>query len=257
MKTIVFGDIHGRLFWDKILQSENPDRVIFLGDYVSTHEYIPARQQLANLDRILDYKEANADRVTLLRGNHDTQHLGYFWARCSGLDSRVRSGMPRERYLALTQWILIDEELQTIFSHAGISRDWMEKWDVADIHDINAMPPSEAFGFSLTDPWDNYGDHPTQPLTWIRPQTLDTCCIDGWDQVVGHTPVRNITAFAPKAAPDHRIWLCDAMGELQYLAIEGADFIPRVYQRAFTASIEELNNDFEELNDGDDSDDTG
>lgn len=84
MKTLVLGDIHGRTIWKDIIEKENPDFVIFLGDYVATHDGVTAEQQLSNLEDILNYKEENSDKVVLLRGNHDIQHLGYYWAECSG-----------------------------------------------------------------------------------------------------------------------------------------------------------------------------
>lgn len=124
-KILVLGDTHGRPFWKEIIEKENPDKIIFLGDYVSTHEGISAEQQLSNLEEILTYKENNPDKVILLRGNHDTQHLGYYWAECSGWDGQVWGVMSqsefKERFLKLTQWVYIDEELETIFSHAGVS----------------------------------------------------------------------------------------------------------------------------------------
>lgn len=70
MKILVLGDIHGRLIWKDIIEKENPDKVIFLGDYVSTHEDISSTQQINNLVDILTYKENNPDKVVLLRGNH-------------------------------------------------------------------------------------------------------------------------------------------------------------------------------------------
>lgn len=70
MKTLVLGDIHGRTIWKDIIEKENPDRVIFLGDYVSTHEGISSDQQIEELYAILDYKDNNPDKVILLRGNH-------------------------------------------------------------------------------------------------------------------------------------------------------------------------------------------
>lgn len=70
MKILVLGDIHGRTIWKDIIEKENPDKVIFLGDYVSTHDNISADQQLSNLNNILNYKEENSDKVVLLRGNH-------------------------------------------------------------------------------------------------------------------------------------------------------------------------------------------
>ena len=80
MKILVLGDIHGRTIWKDIIKKENPDKVIFLGDYVATHDNISSKEQIANLEEILAYKEANSSKVILLRGNHDIQHLGYYWA---------------------------------------------------------------------------------------------------------------------------------------------------------------------------------
>lgn len=70
MKILVLGDIHGRDCWTNIVANEPCDKVIFLGDYVSTHDNITEEQQITNLDRILTYKIANPDKVILLRGNH-------------------------------------------------------------------------------------------------------------------------------------------------------------------------------------------
>ena len=69
-RYLVIGDIHGRTIWKDIIEKENPDKVIFLGDYVSTHDDISSTQQINNLEEILAYKEDNPDKVVLLRGNH-------------------------------------------------------------------------------------------------------------------------------------------------------------------------------------------
>ena len=49
MKIVVLGDIHGLTVWKDIIDKEQPDQVIFLGDYVSSHEGIspPSRDHLA------------------------------------------------------------------------------------------------------------------------------------------------------------------------------------------------------------------
>ena len=75
MKTLVFGDIHGRDCWTDIIRKESPDKVVFLGDYVSTHEDIDELTQIKNLEDILTYKELYMESTILLRGNHDMQHL--------------------------------------------------------------------------------------------------------------------------------------------------------------------------------------
>lgn len=234
-KILVLGDTHGRPFWKEIIEKENPDKIIFLGDYVSTHEGISAEQQLSNLEEILTYKENNPDKVILLRGNHDTQHLGYYWAECSGWDGQVWSVMSqpefKERFLNLTQWIYIDEELRVVFSHAGISQVWMDDNNIKDIHDINDLEPSEVFGFTPDSPWDMYGDSKTQPPTWIRPQALCKCNVEGWDQVVGHTPVRTIINVGKSAKGKQNIWLCDALGVKQYLVIDNNEFQPKTFEQ--------------------------
>lgn len=234
-KILVLGDTHGRPFWKEIIEKENPDKIIFLGDYVSTHEGISAEQQLSNLEEILTYKENNPDKVILLRGNHDTQHLGYYWAECSGWDGQVWGVMSqsefKERFLKLIQWVYIDEELETIFSHAGVSGVWMKNSEIDSVHDINSLEPSELFGFTPNYYGDCYGDSETQPPVWIRPQALCKCNVKGWDQVVGHTPVRTIINVGKSAKGKQNIWLCDALGVKQYLVIDNNEFQPKTFEQ--------------------------
>ncbi len=229
MKYLILGDIHGRTIWKDIIEKETPDKIIFLGDYVSTHEGIDTDQQIEELHAILDYKENNPDKVILLRGNHDMQHLGFYWARCSGLDMRVMQYMSTKDvkgwYLSLTQWVYIDEDLKTIFSHAGVSSVWMKQIaKIEDIHEINNLEPSEKFGFCDNNPYDCCGESETQPPTWIRPYTLATCNVLGYDQVVGHTPQENISKMAQNCKGKHTIWLCDSLGFGNYLVIENGNF---------------------------------
>lgn len=246
-RYLVLGDIHGRTIWKDIIEKENPDKIIFLGDYVSTHEDISSKQQIDNLENILAYKENNLDNVILLRGNHCVQHLGYYWAECSGLDKEVFNYMSKEgfekRFLSLTQWIYVDKELRTIFSHAGISARWLqdvEKYIVrtrgAQYDDgnqevllelINTIEPNEIFGFTPDSPFDYYGNSATQPLTWIRPLALCRCNISGWDQIVGHTPVKNITNIKKAAKNKQNIWLCDALDKGQYMIIDNNIYEPK------------------------------
>lgn len=235
MKILILGDIHGRTIWKDIIEKESPDKVIFLGDYVSTHDNISSETQIANLNNILDYKEANSSKVILLRGNHDIQHLGYYWAECSGLDPKVWQHMSesnfKERFLKLTQWVHIDDDLKVIFSHAGISDVWTNNSEIKSIYEINKLEPSELFGFTPDSFYDYYGDSVTQPPTWIRPQALCRCNISKWDQVVGHTPVKSDIVNLKKATKENRnIWLCDALGLSKYLLIENGTFIPLSYE---------------------------
>ena len=236
MKILILGDIHGRTIWKDIIEKESPDKVIFLGDYVSTHDNISADQQLSNLNNILNYKEENSDKVILLRGNHDIQHLGYYWAECSGWDPKIWQYMSessfKERFLKLTQWVHIDDDLKVIFSHAGISSIWMNNSDIDSVYDINKLEPSELFGFTPDSPYDYYGNSITQPPTWIRPQALCKCNIRDWDQVVGHTPViKDIINIREFTKNNRNIWLCDALNISKYLIIDNNEFIPSEFKK--------------------------
>lgn len=227
-KILCIGDIHGRFIWDDIIKVENPDKIIFLGDYVDTHEDISPEQQLANLEDILNYKESNPDKVVLLRGNHDTSELGYWWAQCSGFNSKVYAGMSqiKERFLSNTQWIYIENNI--IYSHAGVSKDWMRMYKIKDVNDINNIPPDITFSFTPTTSLDIYGTSRTQPCTWIRPTTLTKCNIEGYTQVVGHTPMDKIVKL--KANNGDFIWLCDSLEHGNYLVINDNEFESKHYE---------------------------
>ena len=72
-----------------------------------------------------------------------------------------------------------------------------------------------------------YGTSKTQPPTWIRPETLCMCNVIGWDQVVGHTPVRKISKMVQNTKGKQTVWLCDSLGDYNYLVIEDEEFIPK------------------------------
>lgn len=229
MKTLILGDIHGRDCWIDVIRQESPDKVIFLGDYVSTHDDIDEHSQITNLEHILTYKEINMDSTILLRGNHDMQHLGYSWAHCSGLFPKVMEHMIllRDRFLSLTQWIYVDDNL--LFSHAGVSEEWMKTVNIESINDINNMEPCEHFGFLPSRPGDYFGSSPTQPPTWIRPVTLAECAIPDYTQIVEHTPTHHISTAEVRYNDynlEHRctIWLCDNLPN-QYLTITDGKFV--------------------------------
>ncbi len=234
MKTAIIGDVHGCSLWKEIIEKEQPDRTVFLGDYVSTHEGIGANQQLRNLDEILDY--ADGSDCVLLRGNHDLQHLGYPWAKCSGWQPDVAFGMDKrkDRFLSSTQWAArIDVDTKPyLLSHAGISLIWLHDSPGINPHGpdwidkLNALPPSPMFGFVPDSMRDFDGSSPTQSLTWIRPMYLSLCMVPGYGQIVGHTPVakgcfnlRAALGSAWQGGPND-LWLADGLGVRSYLTID-------------------------------------
>lgn len=220
MKILVLGDIHARTCWEKIVEKESPDKVIFLGDYVSTHDKVSDKQQIDNFENILKFKENNNNEVILLRGNHDMQHLmgNLDTFECSGYFPIVGNWCQKnyERIMKNTQWIYIDGEF--MFSHAGVTETWFNDVPVEKYEDINKLPPSELFGFRPDNIWDMYGDTKTQGLTWVRPEVLARYTIVGYTQFVGHTVVEKIVDIQQSARQKQHILCCDCLPR-QYVII--------------------------------------
>ena len=51
MKLIAIGDIHGRDIWKQIVETEQPDTVVFVGDYFDSFN-IPGIDQIHNFKNI-------------------------------------------------------------------------------------------------------------------------------------------------------------------------------------------------------------
>lgn len=229
MKTLILGDIHGRVCWKDIINIENPDLTIFLGDYVTSHESIDDEIQLSNSIDILEYKELNPDKCILLRGNHDLQCLYWnsgLWACNPEPSKRLLSVFSspefRDRFLKDTQWVYIKDNI--IYSHAGISKTWLRDTG-ENLEDINTLDPDEnLFGFRPNNYFDTYGISITQGCIWIRPQSLIEDCLDNYIQVVGHTTVKGITdlkSIIPNL--NNSIWLCDNLPN-EYLINKDGSF---------------------------------
>lgn len=238
MKILVLGDIHGMGCWEPIIEKENPDLTIFLGDYVSSHGLVTEKQQIDNLKRILEYKEENPDNVILLRGNHDMEAL-YYWAECYPATGEFVKSFMRlneERFLNNTQWIYLYKNI--CFSHAGVSSIWMENNKIKSLEDINTLEPSELFAFTGKMS-DFTGISSQQPPTWIRPSTLVYCGYKGVIYVVGHTnvgPLRNYKDEYVKSGMYSQVeldklvdvWCCDTLPR-EYLIIDNDKFIVKKY----------------------------
>ena len=240
-KILILGDIHGRSIWKDIIAKEQPRIVIFLGDYCTTHDDISPEDQLKNLLEILDMKEgewdwgsfvgsnsySGPDEIIMLRGNHDLQCLGYYWTRgWSGFEPYVNEHFPKERFLKNTQWVYefnveVDgKNKKYVCSHAGISEEWLKMIEyTGTISHINEFGPDAKFGFTG---WESSGNDPTQSLTWIRPHSLLKHLAHPY-QIVGHTPVKEVTRLRTEDS-SIEVWLCDALGENQYLIIENNEF---------------------------------
>lgn len=257
MKTIVFGDIHGRSIWKDVIKVEgDADRYVFLGDYVTSRENISEEDQIKNIKELFDWADEmnkyTPGRVVLLRGNHDMEALGYSWAECHPRFRDRFLADNRDWFLDHTQWVFVENDV--VYAHAGVTKTWMQNVGLDKVEDINNLEPSKNFGFWACRFSDYYGDSVTQPPTWIRPWGLFGDSFGKYTYVVGHTTTDNIvftrqesldsylaSYFDETCPPDENtikmieeandVITCDTLGKGIYLVVEDGKFIPTKFEK--------------------------
>ncbi len=195
MKIIAIGDIHGRNSWYQIVHSNEYDKVIFVGDYFDSRENIPTLDQIHNFNNLITFKKENPEKVVLLFGNHDFHYLtsadeqysGYqYWSRFDIVS--VLNNAIQER---LVQMVHIHEKF--LFCHAGLTKTWLKNTGHEDepiedyINDLFFYQPKH-FRFKAGSNASEIGDDITQSPIWVRPGSLVRDSVEGFVQVVGHTP---------------------------------------------------------------------
>lgn len=138
-KYLIVPDVHGRTFWQeaKRLISE-VDRVIFLGDYLDPypHEYITREQAIEQFKEIIQFKKDNLDKVILLLGNHDCAYC-YNFGSASRYDYENEEEIKsifRDNIDLFKLWHLGTGGC--LFSHAGITNDWLKNSLVCNIKEF-------------------------------------------------------------------------------------------------------------------------
>lgn len=201
MKTIVLGDTHGRIDWKNIIddREDDWDRVIFIGDYVDTHEDISPAQQLHNLKEIVEFKKKSDKEVVLIVGNHDYHYWPGIEERYSGYQPQMRQSFQQifEENRSLFQ-IAFSDEFGRIYTHAGLTETFLVRMGIYHkgskgiVEQLNLQFEARPrlFGFHPGD-YSGFGDDIRQGCIWVRPRSLYE---DGVNklQVVGHTTVRSI-----------------------------------------------------------------
>lgn len=196
MKTVIIGDIHGKDVWKKIVNFEDADNVIFLGDYFDSFD-ISVEKQMKNFADITEYQKSSGKEVALLVGNHDYHYLEY-------IRDTSTSGF-KPLYKPQISELLKKADLKMacslrnfLFTHAGVSHVFLSKhypnYDIekvaSSINELFHYKPN-VFGFN-SQGIDPYGDEVFQSPIWIRPTSLmkankNTPLKENYIQVFGHT----------------------------------------------------------------------
>jgi hypothetical protein len=230
-KLIAIGDIHGRNIWEQIVETEQPNTVVFVGDYFDSFD-IPGIDQIHNFKNILHWKQANPQcEVIMLIGNHDFHYMSVCNERYSGFQHSLylEIGNILETNKHHLQMVYQYDDL--LFSHAGISPEWLKKcgWDGRDVVEfINDIWYFQPYKFKFADNGyghsDPYGDDTYQTPIWIRPKSLmkvlkQHSMKKQYIQVVGHTSVNEIDAKGK--ATGGRYYFIDVLdNQPQYLVYE-------------------------------------
>lgn len=132
MRVAAIGDIHGESKWEELLGGydngtvadiDKYDKIVFLGDYVDSHERSDAEIR-KNLENIIELKKNNRDKIELLWGNHDVQYIFGSIAQCSGRRYSMQDWIKRmftDNYELFSLSYQVNNHL---FTHAGVHKGW-------------------------------------------------------------------------------------------------------------------------------------
>jgi hypothetical protein len=218
MKTFIIGDIHNK--WGQALTAilqqwkthGRPDRIIFVGDLVNdwnstVEDEILSLEQLTNW--VLNAREQGI-RVDVLAGNHEIPYLtdfdspqyhavipeyapGYRF----GAHHKAQELLGRLR-LQLATTLTVDDRF-TVVSHAGFTTNWLHTYVEEDTLTLTAVEKANLYLrqnvftplLQLGRERGGYSNSPSP--VWAGKNELIADPAPGADQIVGHTPVKEIT----------------------------------------------------------------
>ena len=233
MKVAVIGDIHGTtkfLECYKNIQETDSDveKIIVLGDWFDPYVDIDFDTMIDRYNEFVKIWKSD-DRIISILGNHDLD--GYILPNES-TNRTLRFDKMRKRLREVIEPNLSESYLtykigDYMFSHAGVSQDWLN--DIGKIQYCNYVDDimNCKKGWTedeLTDictfyPYDfsGCGNNKYQSCVWIRPQSLYSCAIEGYNQVVAHTRVEEITKV--KLLNNKDLWIVDDDQKPNYLIL--------------------------------------
>lgn len=201
-KLLIVPDVHGRTFWKESVYNWDGN-IVFLGDYLDPYpdEDISFNTALRGLKDIIELKEANPDRITLLLGNHDVH---YIWeeAPVSTRFSRMFEDEVATLFNDYRPDFQVAKMIEQdgkffLLTHAGLVKGWFdqngltvpEKTEVEDM--LNKMAETSKGKAMLSQVgYSRWGDSPSGGPMWadfFEDHHLDYPIIPDVYQIVGHT----------------------------------------------------------------------
>lgn len=126
MKILIIPDLHGKTCWKDAIVKNNPDKVVFLGDYVdSSIEHVSDDQIFENLKDIIQYKIDN-QQTELLLGNHDISYFYYPDNPCSGFRISMLNDLNLFFNKNASLFRIAYQYKNNLFTHAGVTNNWLK-----------------------------------------------------------------------------------------------------------------------------------
>lgn len=221
LTTLVLGDTHGRTLWKDVINKEEFNRLILLGDYFDSRK-VSSEDQINNFLDIIEYKKAcdttEGKEVVLLVGNHDFHYLGLD-IPYSGYQEDYAPSIRAVIAHNLHHLKLCYGNYRMLFSHAGLTNTWLKylgyNGETNYIDYVNLTFKYNPRLFMFCGP-EQYGDNVAESPIWVRPRSLikDAYRKDQLTQIVGHTTMKRIK-------PYKKYWFIDTLGTSgEYLKIE-------------------------------------
>ena len=191
MNILIIPDVHGRTFWRYAVNVINDyDKVIFLGDYLDPYpqENISFEKALSELSEIIAFHNKYPDKVITLLGNHDLHYLFNDVIPCwrfNAMYSKQANELLNKLDLKIIN--IIDNYL---FSHAGITNDWLKDYKIS-IEDLEKKPISSLISKLTAVGIKRGGRAKCGSCIWcdIEEFMLSDCNKDYY-QIFGHTQLR-------------------------------------------------------------------
>ena len=251
MKIVVIGDIHGKPIWKQLLEPhiKSADVIIFIGDYVDAWK-CDNHTMITNLENIIQFKKDNMEKVELLLGNHDIQYMYYPKYRCSGFRNEIAFTLGELFYsnkdLFKVAYGYTNDKNQYLFTHAGISQVYFY-WlmdQIAGKDDFDRMEFEAYLGKPSDTQYETFADYlnaiaqthyrdwlfavspvrgghfePYGGIVWADKTETQYDMLEGYHQVVGHTPVDKITTITNGFDPITYIDCLDSNPEVYILEV--------------------------------------
>lgn len=205
MNILIVPDVHGRSFWRKAKELvKQYQKIIFLGDYLDPYSYEGITHDMALIEfkEIIEFKKEYPKKIILLLGNHDLHYLYPNFVPSSRRNIfKYQKIFEENKDLFTCFKTLRSYGHNWLFSHAGITRQWLRQ---------NKLLLSEVLNMSMDELLDNKGVKWGSPLEqvsyyrggdyqWGSPIWMDiheglngTMVIDdNTTQIVGHNQLRN------------------------------------------------------------------